>query len=48
MPVMLRPSGKAKKIVYAILGTPSNERKQKRPVTRIVMGLGEYVDKKIK
>ena len=24
MPVMIRPEGKAKKIAYAILGTPAN------------------------
>jgi len=48
MPVMLRPSGKARKIAYAILGTPDNDKKTKKPKVRIEMGLGEYVDKKIK
>jgi len=48
MPVMLRPSGKARKIAYAILGTPSNDKKTRKPRVRIEMGLGEYVDKKIK
>ena len=48
MPVMLRPGGKARKIAYAILGTPIQDKKKKKPVSRIEMGLGTYVDKKIK
>jgi len=48
MPVSLRPSGKAQKIAYAILGTPTNDKKHKKPVNKIVMGLGVQSDTKIK
>ena len=47
MPISLRPAGKARKIAYAILGTPSGKKSKVVP-NKIEMSLGTYVDRKIK
>lgn len=52
MPASLRPSGKARKIAYAILGTPNggtpnSGKKQRKPINKEVLGLGIMTDNKL-